>query len=273
MPISWYPGHMHKARKELAAAMEDSQLLVELLDARIPAASSNPLLASLWGGRPRLCILNKADLADAGVTRAWRHYLDGRPATRCLVNGLEDPLDPAQIIATADALVAPDEGSRQALISGIPNVGKSTLLNQIAGRRLARTGNEPAITRHQQRVRLDSRWVLIDTPGLLWPRLSDQVAAHRLAMTGAIRNTAVDEEDIGWFAAETLLSLCPGLLQVRYQLETVPDSPATLLEALGRRRGCLGAGGRVNLRKAAELLLNDYRSGRIGRLSLESPPA
>ncbi|MEX2129982.1 MAG: ribosome biogenesis GTPase YlqF, partial [Pseudohongiellaceae bacterium] len=275
MSISWYPGHMHKARKELAAAMKDSQLLIEVLDARIPHASSNPLFTALRANRPCLRILNKADLADPDVTASWQRYFRLQPASDCLINGLDQGLKTTEIIRIANRLTAAAglvKSPRQALIAGIPNVGKSTLLNQIAERKLAKTGNEPAMTRQQQRIRLADDWYLIDTPGLLWPRLEDQTGAYRLAMTGSIRNTAIDAEDIAWFAAETLLKDAYPALAQRYTLPNRPDGPRHLLEMIGRQRGCLGKHGAVDLHKAAELLLNDYRSGKIGRLSLESPP-
>lgn len=267
---------MHKARKELAITLRDSDLLIELLDARAPAASANPLLAGMAGSLPRLRILNKCDLADPQATAAWLRYLKSLPGSDCLANGLEDKLDAADILASARRLLGSRQVSetrtRQLLISGIPNVGKSTLLNQIAARRLAKTGNEPALTRHQQRIKLDEHWYLVDTPGLLWPKLADQDAAHRLGCIGAIRNTAVAPEDLGWFLAEVLLTDFYPRIQQRYGLAERPRDATELLAQIGRLRGCLGRKGEIDLARTAELLLGEFRSGKIGRLTLEQAP-
>ena len=277
MPISWYPGHMHKARKELARAMGESDLLIEVLDARTPLASSNPMLADIRGARPCLRILNKADLADLEITRHWLDHFRQSPGNACLVNGLDQRINKADIVAACEQLAGYPEHApgktRQAFITGIPNVGKSTLLNQIVDRKLAKTGNEPAVTKGQQRVRLNENWALIDTPGLLWPRLADQDAAYRLACTGTIRNTAVDAEDIAWFAAEMLLDRFYDKVQSRYHLPDKPESAEQLLLAIAKQRGCISRQGTVDWHKTAEQLLNDFRTGRLGRLSLESPPA
>lgn len=275
MPISWYPGHMHKARKELALSMKSCDVVIELLDARIPAASSNPLLATLRRDIPCLKILTKSDLADAEMTARWRHYLDGQKSTACLVNGIDTPLSKEVMISTCRRLVtrkADPLRKYQALITGIPNVGKSTLLNQILLRKVARTGNEPAITRQQQRVRLDDEWFLIDTPGMLWPKIEDQQAACRLACVGSIRNTAIDIEDVAWFLAETLLAAHPECLAQRYRMDPAPGSVEGFFERMGETTGSLKRGGSVDWHRTSALLLEDFRAGRLGRISLESPP-
>ncbi|MFM1896977.1 MAG: hypothetical protein RLZZ385_2051 [Pseudomonadota bacterium] len=281
MPINWFPGHMHKARKELAKAMSGTDVLIEVLDARTPAASSNPLLAELRGQRPCVRILNKADLADPAVTGRWLEHFRAQPASTCLVNGLDQKLTKDDLIAACERFTGKGTDSpgaqpgktRQAFITGIPNVGKSTLLNQIVDRKLAKTRNEPAVTKGQQRVRLNEHWTLIDTPGLLWPKLADQAAAYRLACTGTIRNTAVEAEDVAWFAAEMLLEQFYPQLAERYRLTSKPEGAEQLLLEIGRQRGCIGKQGAVDWHKIAEQLLNDFRSGKIGRLSLELPPA
>lgn len=276
MAISWYPGHMHKASKELTKIMRETQAVIEVLDARIPKSSCNPLLASIRKELPCIRILNKADLADSEVTEAWRAHFSREKNSACLISGRDHQLSKADLVKAAERLVpgSAKAGDKrgQIVIEGIPNVGKSTLLNQLMDRKVAKTGNEPAVTRGQQRVKLDDDWYLIDTPGMLWPKLVDQDSAYRLAATGTIRNTAVQADDIAWFLAELLLDKYPERLVKRYELQDSNIKPEQLFEQIAKLRGSLGKGGRPDLNKTAEILLNDFRSGKLGRFSLESPP-
>lgn len=273
MAINWYPGHMHKATKELRKILPASQALVEVLDARIPVSSSNPVIGSLDAEIPRIKILNKADLADPEATKAWQESFNRQPDCVCLQSEPATPVTQNDIIAAANRLCgqSSSDRARQLVIVGIPNVGKSTLMNLLAGRKLANTGNEPAVTKGQQRIRLNADWFLVDTPGLLWPKLEDQNGAYKLALTGTIRNTAIDLEDIGWFAAEFLLEQHPQALQKRYQLPAQATDVESCLTHIASIRGARGKGGGVDWHKTAELLLNDFRSGKLGRISLESP--
>lgn len=270
---------MNKARKELARVMKDTDVIVEVLDARIPAASSNPLLAQLRGDKPVIRILNKADLAEPAITEAWLRWFSAEPGSRCLTHNNTIPLTKENLLSHCRKLLPPPVTNpnqaakpRQILIVGIPNVGKSTLLNQILDRKVAKTGNEPAVTKGQQRVKLDQNWVILDTPGLLWPKLEDQTAAYRLALTGTIRNTAVQSEDIAWFAAEVLLADFYPALQSRYNLQTRPVDAEATLDAIARNRGCVGKNRGVDWHKVSDVLLNDFRSGKLGPISLERPP-
>jgi len=278
MKIQWYPGHMHKAQKEIREVLSGIDVAIEVLDARIPFSSQNPLLAEILKNRPRLRLLNKADLADAATTDIWQTELTEDTATRVLVTTLDDenvwreiPVMCQQLTAKRRELTASTRPVH-ALITGIPNVGKSTIINRLAGRTVARTGNEPAITKAQQRIDIGQGVVLRDTPGVLWPNLENRAGGYRLAITGAIRDTAIDSTDVATFAAEFLLQAYPSRLQDRYQYDGVENTdPIPLLEHIGRLRGCLTGGALVDFDRVARLLLTDIRSGQLGPLSFETP--
>ena len=279
MIINWYPGHMHKASKELVKLMHKTHAFIEVLDARTPHSSSNPLLATIRGDLPCIRILSKADLADPDATKAWHKYFTDKKNSACLINGYDSPLQRSDIVRAAKPLIkkrlaedSPDiPRNVQLVIGGIPNAGKSTLLNQLLDRKVANTGNEPAITKGQQRVRLDEGWYLVDTPGMMWPKLEDQTCAYRFAATGTIRYTAIDSVDIAWFLAELLIAEYPERIKERYGATENENSAELLIEHIARLRGCLVKGGRADLNKTSELLLNDFRSGKLGRFTLELP--
>lgn len=269
MTIGWYPGHMHKARKDITQALQQVDAVLELVDARLPYSSENPMLNRIIGDKPRLRIMNKADLADPLVSNLWlAHYralgLD------CLLFDKEDEQAQRQILARLAPRMKPvATRPNRIMIVGIPNVGKSTLINLLAQRKIAKVGNEPAVTKAQQEIRLSDNLVLFDTPGILWPKLDDQAAAYRLAISGAIRNTAIELGDVGLAAVTFLQQRYPHVLMERYQLQPKGET-LQLLERIGRSRGCLVRGG-VDLTKAGEVVLNDLRTGKLGPLSLETP--
>jgi ribosome biogenesis GTPase A len=274
MAINWYPGHMHKARKKIKEAMPHIDLVIEVLDARIPYSSRNPLVAELRGNRPCIEILNKSDLADPNATQAWLEYLEQEKGVVALPLTSTQKGQTRKVLELAHKLFPSRKTELKpirTMIMGIPNVGKSTLINSLAGKAIARVGNEPAVTRQQQQINLGSGIMLFDTPGILWPRMGDENCGYRLAVTGAIKSSAIEYEDIALFAAEYLLQAYPEALQTRYGLTELPQRDIELLEALGRKRGCLRAGGRIDLHKASEILLNDLRSGALGRISMETP--
>jgi ribosome biogenesis GTPase A len=270
MTIGWYPGHMHKARKDITQALQQVDAVIEIVDARLPYSSENPLLNRLVGDKPRLRLLNKADLADPAVSKLWLAYFSQR-GLDCLLFNKEDASSLRKILPhLATRIDKLSSRATRVMIVGIPNVGKSTLINLLADRKIAKVGNEPAVTKSRQEIRLNEDLVLLDTPGILWPKLDDQAAAYRLAMSGAIRNTAIELADVGLQAVKLLQSRYPQTLQSRYQLVDMDDEPTHLLEQIGRKRGCLVRGG-VDFTKAGEVVLNDLRSGKLGRISLETP--
>jgi len=274
MVISWYPGHMHKAGKELEKASKEAHAVIELVDARAPLSSSNPILGSFAPKLPRIKILTKADLADEKTTTLWKAYFKKKRKTSCIISDYQRPINQTTLINELKPCL---ENSldiiqpKQLLVVGIPNVGKSTLLNTIMGKKIAKTGNEPAITKGQQRVKIDTGWYLIDTPGLMWPKLENQDGAYKLACLGTIRNTAIDIEDIGWYMAEFLLKEHQERLQLRYGITKHTNTAELLYESIAKTNGALSKKGLTDYHKVSEILLNDFRSGNLGRLSIEKP--
>lgn len=274
MLIQWYPGHMHKASKEIKEALPNIDLLIEILDARIPYSSQNPMLAALRGDKPTIRVLSKTDLSDPDVTRQWQTYMEQEQAVKTLAVTTLQPDKIKQIIDLC-ARMLPEKAEAnkviRTMIMGIPNVGKSTIINILAGRTIAKTGNEPAVTKQQQRINLKNNIVLSDTPGVLWPNVENRNSGYRLAVTGAIKDTAFQHDDIAVFALEYLLKTYPMQLQTRYQLEALPGEATASLQAIGKKRGCLRAGQQVDMDKAAKLFLTELRAGTIGQISLETP--
>jgi ribosome biogenesis GTPase A len=274
MGIQWYPGHMHKAGKEIKEILPKVDLIIEILDARIPFSSENPMLAKLRGDKPCIKVLSKSDLADPERTQQWQVYLEQQKQVKTLALSNQQPEKMRQLIELCHQMLPAKEESLRmihTLIMGIPNVGKSTLINILAGRQIAKTGNEPAITKTQQRIDIGHGIVLLDTPGMLWPNLENPNTGYRLAVTGAIKDTAIEHEDIAQFAGDYFLQYYPELVRERFQLEPLPKTGPELLAAIGKKRGCLKAGGRLEMDKAAKILLNEFRSGMLGRITLESP--
>lgn len=274
MAIQWYPGHMHKARKEIEEVMPQIDLVIEVLDARIPYSSENPMVAKLRQDKPCIKLLNKSDLADPEITNRWIEYLEQEQGVRAQAITTLQPAMVRKIPELCRKLVPVSEGALKdirTMIMGIPNVGKSTIINTLAGRVIAKTGNEPAVTKAQQRINLKNGIVLSDTPGILWPKVDNEASGYRLAVTGAIKDTAMEYEDVALFAAAYFLHAYPEAMMERYKLTSLPATDIELLEEIGRRRGALRSGGRIDLHKASELLLHEFRSGKIGQLSLETP--
>lgn len=267
---------MTKARREMASIIPSQDVMIEVLDARLPHGSSNPMIAELRGEKPVIKVLTKADLADPIATKAWIAWLESEPGVRAFASTVNDPAAARKTLALLTRNLAqhrgPDKPVR-ALIAGCPNVGKSTLLNSLMNRQVAKTSDRPAVTKEQQTAALANGMTITDTPGLMWPKIEQEPRAFRLALAGSIPDTALDYLTIGLFAAEIFLAMYPALVVARYKLAAVPASPQELLEQVGRRRGALRRGGVIDLHVAAELLVHEFRAGTIGRITLEQPPA
>ena len=272
MSIQWYPGHMRKASNEMIEALPQVNIVVEVLDARIPFSSSNPFIQDLCSEKPYIKLLNKTDLADATITRQWQDYFEQQSNTKTLALDLKNHDPSSKIIDLINKLYPQREGGNTlAMVTGIPNVGKSSLINCLAGKHIAKTGDEPAITKGQQRINLRNGIMLLDTPGILWPKIENPQGSYRLATTGAIKDTAVSYEDIAFFAADFLLQNYPERLKQRFNINQLPQTEIELLEIIGSQRGCLRAGGRVDLERVSTIFVNELRAGILGPLGFETP--
>lgn len=275
MAIQWFPGHMNAARKQVAETLARIDVVIELCDARCPEASRNPLIQRLREARQRpvLRVLNKADLADPAITAAWLEAYGREPGVTAIAISAKEPGEVAKLPNLCRRLAPHRNDATKPLrlmILGIPNVGKSTLLNALLRRRIAAVGDEPAVTKHQQRYDLAPDVSITDTPGLMWPKIEHDCDGYMLAACHAIGKNAVIEEEVAMFLGGILLERYPARLAARYQIEPAALDAVGLLEAVARRRGCLRKG-ELDLEKASLMLLSDFRSGALGRISLETP--
>ncbi|MCP1291934.1 MULTISPECIES: ribosome biogenesis GTPase YlqF [Chromobacterium] len=275
MAIQWFPGHMNKARKDVAERLKDIDVVIEMLDARLPASSANPMLARMAKGKPRLMILNKQDLADAAATQQWLDWYRAKKNTQAL--GMDaGERAPAQKLVAACRELAPTRGGLEkplrVLICGIPNVGKSTLINSMSSRKVAKTGNMPGVTKNEQRIILADDVELFDTPGMLWPKIEVEEGGYNLAASGAVGRNAMDEEEVALELLKYLMQHYTPELSARYKLDDIAGQQDwQVLEMIGRKRGAVQSGGKINVQKAAEIVLTDFRDGNIGRITLERP--
>jgi len=279
MTIQWFPGHMTSARKEAARTMALTDVVIEVCDARLPEASSNPMIRELRLHRQRPCLklLNKADLADTAVTQAWLDFYNRQPGVKAVALSSKKPGEAARVPALCKTL-APHRKDTfkplRMLIMGIPNVGKSTLMNALLKRRVAAVGDEPAVTKSQQSIDIDPTMSITDTPGLMWSNIKHDSDGFMLAASHAIGRNAVIDSEVGIFLAGLLLQRYPALLAARYKIEVDGMDGVAAVEAIARKRGCITKGrhaGELDLEKAAMILLTDYRGGKLGRISLETP--
>lgn len=274
MAIQWFPGHMHKAQKEVREIFNQVDVFIEVLDARIPYSSQNPMIEEIRKDKPTIKILSKTDLADPEITELWQAHMEKESSVKTLAFDLNKTDKREQLVSLIKKMVPEKADSVKtihALIIGIPNVGKSTLINNIMGRTIAKTGNEPAVTKNQQRIKLEENITLIDTPGMLWPNIENENSGYRLAITGGIKETAFELPDIASYAAEYLLQAYPEKLKQRFQLEELPPDDYEFLQEIGRKRGCLRAGGHVDLDKISRIFIVEYRDNTLAEISLETP--
>ena len=280
MNIQWYPGHMTKTRRQIEADLKQVDAVCEIVDARIPISSRNPDIDSICGSKPRIIVLNRMDLADPNATKKWAAYFREKGmavvATDCKSRrGIAD-FTPAARIACAEKLER--DAARgmnrplRVMVVGIPNVGKSTLINQISGRKGAKAENRPGVTRGKQWVTVDAGLLLLDTPGILWPKFEDPEVGMMLAYTGAVKEGVIDLEELACRLMELLNRYYPATLLERYKVEAPQGTPGwELLELAGRKRGYLISGGEVHSERMAKVLIDEFRSGKLGKFTLEMP--
>lgn len=282
MLIQWFPGHMAKTKRLIIEHLKAVDVAAELLDARIPLASANPMVEEFLSGKPRIVILNKADLADPEMTKAWESYYK-RKGVAAVSMSCGNGKDKKKFLRLIKEAAGPmlEKWKRRGLkmrsarimILGIPNVGKSTLINFISGTAAARTANTPGHTRGKQWVRLSQGLDLLDTPGVLWPKFEDQVAALRLAATGAIAGDVFDADTVVPELMRVLARTAPDALREKYGIEDAAADPQILLAQAGKRRGCILPGGAIDYARVQTMILNDFRSGKLGRITLDAVPA
>ena len=281
MLIQWFPGHMTKTKRMIEEHLKAVDVVAELLDARIPVSSANPMVEELVLGKPRIIILNKADLANPRATDQWISYYEkkGIPVLPTSVGNSKNKKKLLQVIRdTAEPILAKwkrrgmKSRSVRLMILGIPNVGKSSLINFLAGTAATRTANTPGHTRGKQWVRLSEGLDLLDTPGVLWPKFDDQTAALRLAATGAIAGDVFNASEVVAELMSSLAKTSPEILKEQYNIENPDQDPQVLLEQAGRRRGCLLPGGNIDFDRAEMVVLRDFRNGKLGRITLDPIP-
>lgn len=281
MNIQWFPGHMAKTRRLLADNLKMVDVVIEILDARIPVSSKNPEIDSLINNKPRVVILNKADLADEKISKEWSKWYNSNGYANIFVDsktgkGINELKIKLREIMKDRIEIEKQKGRIRrpikTMVVGVPNVGKSSFINKVSGKASAITGDRPGVTKNKQWIRINEEIELLDTPGILWPKFEDQEVGHNLAMTGAIKDEIMDIAEVAALLLSKLRDTYPQNIVDRYKLKKLDDlNGIELLEATGRNRGCLVSGGEVDLYRAAVIVLDEFRGGKIGRISLEAP--
>ncbi|HOM02729.1 MAG TPA: ribosome biogenesis GTPase YlqF [Acetivibrio sp.] len=281
MNIQWFPGHMAKTRRILAENLKMVDVVVELLDARIPASSKNPEIDSIVKNKPKIVVLNKADLADEKISNEWSKWFNSQGYATIFIDSIKGTGIKQLKDKMRDVMKDKFERDRQkgrifrpvrTMIVGIPNVGKSSLINKIAGKKSAVTGDRPGVTRNKQWINVNSEIQLMDTPGILWPKFEDKTVGINLAATGAIKDEIIDTVELASLLIERLSETYPEKIKERYKLESLQDKKGyELLEEAGKKRGCIISGGQVDLTRISAIVLDEFRGGKIGRITLERP--
>lgn len=285
MTIQWFPGHMAKTRKLIQENLKGIDVVVEILDGRVPFSSKNPLIDNLIKGKERLVILNKSDLADDRKTKEWIDYFDSQEGTKAIqINSLKDSKNIKKLIKDNIEILTKEKREKKLkrgiksfairiMIVGIPNVGKSTFINSIIGKQSAKVGNKPGVTRGKQWIKFDNEIEIMDTPGILWPKFEDPEAGLRLALTGAIKDDVFHFEPSAIALIDFLKNNYPEKLKERYKLsdEDLNMEASLLTEKIGEKRGCLLKGGIIDMKKTASIIITEYRKGSLGKITLESP--
>ncbi|MDD4494411.1 MAG: ribosome biogenesis GTPase YlqF [Eubacteriales bacterium] len=281
MDINWYPGHMAKSKNLLIENLKLVDVVIELLDSRIPSSSRNPDFDGILGNKPRIIALNKFDLADEGISRRWSDWFTEKDRKHVFINSIDGTGIKQLKQMIRDSVKDKFELRKQkglrfmsvkTMVVGIPNVGKSSFINKAVGRSTAKTGDKPGVTRGKQWVRIDRDIDLLDTPGILWPKISDKEVGLHLAFTGAIKDEILDITELAALLMVKLSRLSPDKLSARYKLNGIDSMTGhEMLDAAGRNRGCLVQGGDVNLLRISTIFLDEFRGGKIGRISLETP--
>ncbi|MBB6443824.1 ribosome biogenesis GTPase YlqF [Bacillus benzoevorans] len=280
MTIQWFPGHMAKARRQVSEKLKLIDIIFELVDARIPLSSRNPMIDEIIQHKPRLVLLNKADMADKSTTKEWIEYFKEREIKALAINshagtGMKEIVSASQEILKEKFERMKAKGVKpraiRAMIVGIPNVGKSTLINRLAKKNIAKTGNTPGVTKAQQWIKVGKELELLDTPGILWPKFEDQEVGLKLALTGAIKDTILNLQDIAIYGLQFLKVRYPERLKERFQLEDFPEDIVEFFDRIGERRGCLMGKGEIDYDKVTELIIREIRTEKMGALSFERP--
>lgn len=278
MTIQWFPGHMAKARREVSENLKLVDIIFELVDARLPLSSRNPMIDEVINQKPRLLILNKQDMADENETRKWIRYFEERGHKAVAINSLEGK--GLQAVTKAAQEILQDKWARmkakgmkpraiRAMIVGIPNVGKSTLINRLAKKNIAKTGNTPGVTKAQQWIKVGKELDLLDTPGILWPKFEDQEVGYKLALTGAIKDTIMNMEDLAVYGLRFLSLHYPARMEERYKLSFVSDDLVETFDHIGKLRRVFGQGGEIDYDQVSELIVRDIRSQHLGKLTFD----
>ena len=271
MSIQWYPGHMHKATREIARSLSSIDVIIEILDARAPHSSSNPVIDKIVKEKPVIKLLNKSDLSDPLDTKKWQQYFNKSEYQNSIAINAMTSESKNEIVNLISQLSERKEGKNTlTMVVGIPNVGKSSVINMLAGKKIAKTGNEPAITKGQQKINLRNGIMLIDTPGILWPKIEDPESGLKLAALGSIRNTAVGYDEIAIYIIKFLMQKYPDYLKARYKIDLLSQDEHEVIELLAKKRGCLSKGGKIDLTKISEIIVDELRTGIFGQISFEN---